>query len=229
MLRFGNITEVQPDACYARVKFLDDGIVSAPLQILVRAALVDKDSFTFEINEQVAVLMDENSEEGVILGAIFNDNTKPTGGGKGIFIMKFGDDSEIKYDRTAHKYTIDVKGDVEIKAEGDVIVEADIVDVTAATVKVDATQVEVDADAVTVDALMIDLTGTVNLTGDLIVSGSISAPSFSGAGGVTMSGGNIEAPGEVKGAIVKAGTVDLGTHLHAGVTPGSGNTAPPTP
>jgi len=233
VLRFGIITEVNPQKCYARVTFSDDGIVSAELQILVRAAVKDKDSFTFEINEQVAVLMDENSEEGVILGAVFNDKTQPDGGGKGIFRMKFGDDTAIEYNRETHKYLIDVKGDVDIKAEGDVNIEAETATVTAQTVEVDATQVTVDADAVTVDAIMIDLTGELNLTGNMIVSGSIAAASLSapiiGGAGVTMESGNLEATGEVKGATVKAGTVNLGTHIHAGITPGSVINAPPTP
>lgn len=233
-LRFGNITEVNPDNCYARVKFTDDEIVSAPLQILVRAALVDKDSFTFEINEQVAVIMDDNSEEGVILGAIFNDKTKPDGGGTGIFRMLFGDGTFMQYDKNTHKYEVNVKGDVAITAEGDVSIEAETASVTATTVEVDAQQVSVDADTVVVDAMMMDFTGILNLTGDMVVSGSIAAasitaPVIGGGGGVSIENGNIDASGEVKGATVKAGPIDLATHKHTGVTTGSGTSGPATP
>ena len=77
MLRFGNITEIDVSKCYARVKFLDDGIVSAPLQIVVMGALSTKFFHIFDINEQVACLMDENSEDGVILGAVFSDDITP--------------------------------------------------------------------------------------------------------------------------------------------------------
>lgn len=233
MLRSGLITEINVADCTARVTFSDDGVVSDFLQIVVMGALSTKFFHIFDINEQVACLMDENSEEGVILGALYNKKTLPSGATKDKVRVLFSDESYIEYDRATHVYKIDVKGDVSIKAEGEVAIESETATITADTVEVDATTVTVDADSVTIDALMIDATGTFNLTGDAIVSGSvtaasISAPSFGGAG-VTMSGGDIVATGDIEGANVKAGTVDLKLHVHPGVTTGPGSTGPPTP
>lgn len=247
MLRFGIVSEVDVTNGYARVKFLDDDIVSAPLQFLTRSALVDKDNFTFDINEQVACLMDENSEQGVILGAMFNDKTKPsTGGGTGIYKVKFSDDSFLEYDRNTHKYNINVQGDINIISTGTTTVEAETVDVAATTVNVDATVVNVDAEAVNVDASSVDITaaaismtGAVSITGEVTVEGgisssaavqgltvvgvaSVSAPSISG-GGASMSGGSISAPVDV----IAAGK-SLATHVHPGVTAGGASTGPPT-
>lgn len=248
MLRFGNITEVDIAKGYARVKFLDDGIVSAPLQFIVRSALVDKDNFVFDINEQVACHMDENSEQGVILGAVFNDKTPPSAeGGTGIYKVKFSDDSFIEYNRISHKYTINVQGDVDIISVGTTTVESETVDVAATTVNVDATVVNVDAEMVSVDASnvsvdadsvdvsasAISMTGTVSVTGAISATGpissavSIGAPSIAG-GGFAAAGGNASVSGTMQAAEVKAGTVDLKTHVHSGVTPGPGSTGPPT-
>lgn len=226
MLRFGNISEVDASTGYARVKFLDDEIVSDWLQILVKTALDDKQEFVFDVNEQVACLMDEHSEEGVILGALYNDGTKPTGAGPGVYKMTFSDDSFIEYDKNNHKLTVSIQGDVNVISSGTVNVDATVVNVDSESANISAT-------SVSIDAANIGMTGVVNVTGSMTVSGaisaaSISAPSISGPG-VSMVGGNLEADGELKGATVKAGTIDLANHVHGGVQSGGSSTAPPTP
>lgn len=233
MLRFGIISEIDPAKGYARVKFTDDEIVSDWLQILVMGALSNKFFHTFDINEQVACFMDENSEEGVILGATFNNKTAPNGGTKDKVRVLFSDDSFIEYDRASHKYEINVKGDINITAEGTTAVEAAVVSVVANMVDVDAGNVNVEADMVSISA-DVEVTGNAVFTGNLTVSGiitaatSISTPAFSGPG-VSMSGGNLVASGELSGATVKAGPIDLATHKHGGVTPGIAQTGAAVP
>lgn len=219
MLRFGAITEIDVNKCYARVTFMDDDVVSDWLQICVMGAVGNKYFHMFDINEQVACLMDENSDEGVILGALFNDKTNPSGGNKDVVRVQFIDDSFIEYNRASHEYNINIKGKVNITAESEVNVSAQVV--------------TIEADMVDVDATNINLTGNVIVTGNITASGTvsaaaISAPIISGPG-VSMTGGNLEADGELKGSSVKAGTIDLGTHTHTGVTTGGGTSGPPTP
>lgn len=210
MLRFGNITEVDPAKGYARVTFTDDGIVSDWLQFVVMGAIKDKFSHTFSINEQVACLMDENSEEGVILGAIFNDKTPPNGTGDGIFRVKFDDNSVIEYNRNSHEYKLDIKGKINISAQSEVNINAVNANITAtATAKV--------------EALAIQLNGAVSISGGLTVGGTISAP---GGGAIS---GNLEVTGQLKGATVTDGTISLGTHKHTGVQTGGGTSGTPIP
>ena len=202
MLRFGNITEVDPANGYARVTFTDDGIVSDWLQIIVKSALLDKDEFTFEINEQVACIMDENSEEGVILGATFNDKTKPSGGGTGIFRVKFDDDSVIEYNRNSHEYNLNIKGKVNITAESEANINATNANIVAT------------AEA-RIQAPVIKLIGAVAVTGAITVSGTLTAP-----GGAAISG-DLKATGDVQ-----AGTVSLKTHRHTTTTNGNPTSTP---
>jgi phage baseplate assembly protein V len=164
MLRFGIITEADPAKCYARVTFTDDGIVSDWLQILVRAAIQDSDSFTFDINEQVACLMDENSEQGVILGAIFNDSTNPKSGGKGITRFQLSDNSVIEYDRNSHEYNLDIKGKINVKSDLEVNIQTLSAKITAASVAI---------------------IGNTAITGNLAVSGTLSG------GGISASAGEL--------------------------------------
>lgn len=202
MLRFGNITEVDPAKGYARVTFTDDGIVSDWLQFLTLGAIKDNFSHTFSINEQVACLMDENSEEGVILGAIFNDKTPPNNGGEGIFRVKFDDDSVIEYDRNSHEYTLDIKGKINITAQTEVNINAVNANVIATAIA-------------KIQAPAIQLTGTVAISGALTVGGTITAP---GGGAIS---GDMKVTGDVL-----AGAVSLKTHRHTTTTNGNPTSTP---
>ena len=72
MLRFGIVSQIDPINVQARVSFEDDESTSYWLPILQTKTLKDKFYSMPDIGEQVACLMDENSEDGVILGAIYS-------------------------------------------------------------------------------------------------------------------------------------------------------------
>jgi len=72
MLKFGIVTNINPALAQARVQFADDDILSFWLPILQQKTQKDKFYAIPDIGEHVACLMDENSEEGVILGAIYS-------------------------------------------------------------------------------------------------------------------------------------------------------------
>jgi len=223
MLRFGNITEVDPAKGYARVTFTDDGIVSDWLQFLTLGAIKDNFSHTFSINEQVACLMDENSEEGVILGAIFNDKTPPNNAGDGIFRVKFEDDSIIEYNRNSHEYKLDIKGKINITGETEINIDSNSkVNITSATgeVRVSALNATVIATAIAkIQAPVIQLTGAVAVSGALTVGGTISAP----GGGAIL--GDFKVSGDVQSGS-GVGLVSLKTHRHTSSNPGTPTSTP---
>ena len=72
MLRFGVISQINASKVEARVRFEDDDSTSFWLPILKTKTLKDKFYSMLDIGEQVVCLMDENSEDGVILGAIYS-------------------------------------------------------------------------------------------------------------------------------------------------------------
>ena len=77
MLRFGIVSQINPLLCQARVNFGDDDSTSYWLPVLQTKTLKDKFYSMPDINEQVVCLMDQNSEDGVILGAIYSNADKP--------------------------------------------------------------------------------------------------------------------------------------------------------
>ena len=77
MLRFGTVTSINPKTARARVQFAEDKMTSYWLAVLQNKTFKDKFYSMPAIGEQVACLMDENSEDGVILGAIYTVEDVP--------------------------------------------------------------------------------------------------------------------------------------------------------
>lgn len=225
MLRFGIISNIDAAKGLARVSFEEDGIVSGWLPLVFPKAAGDSFSWMYDINEHVACLMDEHADNGVILGAIYSTANQPNGGNKDKFRVVFSDDTTIEYDRSAHKLFADVKGQVEVKAEGAVKVDGQ------STVDVKATgniKAETAADA-TVKAVLVTLDApNVQCTGILSAAQISVTSSAGGDGSLTINGdmrvdGEIEADGEIRSNTdVKTDTISLRTHKHIGVTPGGG-------
>lgn len=93
MLRFGTITEINPLTARARVQFAQDSMVSYWLPILQSKTFKDKFYVIPDVGEQVACLMDENSEDGVILGAIYTSEDTPLNSTEKVVAANFEDGS----------------------------------------------------------------------------------------------------------------------------------------
>lgn len=205
MYRIGIVSETK--AGFVRVDFQEDNLVSDWLPIVFRGTTDNKDGYPLPINTQVACLMDENDEDGVCLGATYNDEDAPPDElNENTYVKKFKDGTTLIYDFAEHKLTADVNGDVELKAK-----------------KLDATL----SGAGNITAPNgITITGNLTVVGN-IAAGGIAASASGGGDGKIISDANIETTGEIKAADVKAGTVSLLTHTHSGVTTGGGTSGPP--
>lgn len=156
MYRQGIITEIYPDKGTCRVKFLSDDIVSKPLQICMQGAQDNKFHAPFAINELVACLVDENNEDGVVLGALYNDDDTPSGATGDNVRIVFKDGSVIDYDFAAHKLTIDMP-------TADVVANCKKADISASG------KVTINAPA------GIEINGDVSITGTMTASGDITS------------------------------------------------------
>ncbi len=109
MLKFGIVTTINPLTAKARVQFSDDDITSYWLPVLQQKTLKDKYYSMVDIGEQVACLMDENSEDGVILGAIYTNLNSVPGISQNQHLIKFEDGSFIEYNKETQMLTIVAK------------------------------------------------------------------------------------------------------------------------
>ena len=118
-MKIGIVDAIDPAACKVRVHFQDqDGVVSDWLPVMQKKTLNDKQYWMPDIGEHVVCLMDDNEEFGVVIGAIYSDADAPPISSPDKYLVKFEDGTTIEYDRTTHKLTADVQGDVDILATG---------------------------------------------------------------------------------------------------------------
>lgn len=120
MLRFGIINTADPAKGRYKVEFLEDqdaagnNFVTAPLPYLAINTLYNKAEHPLDVGEAVVVLMDENCEEGIILGAYNTKENLPVFANQDQSGITYKDGTFVKYDRAAKKLTISCEGDVEV-------------------------------------------------------------------------------------------------------------------
>ena len=109
MLKFGTVTNINSLTAKARVEFADDNMTSYWLPILQKKTSKDKYYSVVDIGEQVACLMDENCEDGVILGAIYTSLDEVPAISSSQHLVKFEDGSFVEYNRENEMLTIVAK------------------------------------------------------------------------------------------------------------------------
>lgn len=205
MLRFGIISELKPEEGRARVTFEEDGITSDFLPISVPKTGKDKYYFCPDVGDQVACLMDENAEDGVIVGSVYSDVDTPASDVKGADVVgiQFSDGVKVIYDRSTSSLTIDAPKTIKIVCQQSVTVESKTAKVTA-------------PDGV-------EIVGDTTIRGSLAVIGNMS-----GNGGLSVQDG-ISAGGVIESqSNVVVGAITLTTHKHPDTTSG-GITGPAVP
>ncbi|EAO2687535.1 phage baseplate assembly protein V [Salmonella enterica] len=217
----GIISDIDETVVRVRVTLPEcDNLRSNWLPVLQRNTQDNKDYWLPDIGEQVEVLLDENGEDGVVLGAVYSTvDTAPLASRDKRYVQ-FSDGAAFEYDRELHQLTInggiekiviEVKEStrltsprVEVKAQ-QVLVTAETVSVEATDVSVEASSVGVNAQNVTVDAPLSTFTGDVTVMKKLTWLGGMA-----GSGGVGNSAvitGNVNVLGNVNasGSVMDSG------------------------
>lgn len=128
MLRYGKINTADPTKGRYKVEFVEDqdhagnNLITASLPCVTINSLMNKAENPLDVGESVVVIMDENCEEGVILGAYNDKDNLPVFANQDQSGITYKDGSFIKYDRAAKKYTASFEGDVEIVKSSNITV-----------------------------------------------------------------------------------------------------------
>ncbi|MCL1861778.1 MAG: phage baseplate assembly protein V [Proteobacteria bacterium] len=201
---FGTVSAIDEKTCRVRVRIGSlDNLRTAMLPVLQQKTLKDKHYCLPDIGEHVAVLLDPNGEDGVVLGAIFSDADMPPVASGDKFHRVFSDGAEFEYDRASH--ALNVKG-------GIVTINVDAV----ATVTVKA------GEKVTVDAPETTFTGNVLVEGSITYIQGLTGYGGGGGGASAMIYGTVQTTVDVI-----ASNISLVGHKHGGVQSGGSQTGQP--
>jgi len=123
--KVGVVSATEPATAKCRVVFEDhDGIESWWLPVVQGKTLRDKHYWMPDVGEHVACLMDEHSEFGVILGAIYSAADVAPVSSQDKYHIAFEDGTWLEYDRSEHILKADVQGQIEVKATGDILAQS---------------------------------------------------------------------------------------------------------
>lgn len=195
-VKFGTVSASKPG--FARVRLTDcNNMRTLWLPILYPKSQNDQACWTYDDGEHVAVLLDAQGEDGVILGAIYSNADTPPTTDKAVFIIKFKDGAVLEYNRDTHELNVTGVGKVTVDAATEIVLKA------GAKVSVDAPDAE--------------FSGNVLVKGQLTYQGGLAG---SGGGGSSISGtfavnGNVSVNGNVNASgSVMDGTGNSNHHSH---------------
>lgn len=116
ILKFGKITEVDAAKGLARVTFEEnDNLTTRFLPMAMPKTAQDKFIIPYDIDEHVYCIMDENCEDGVIAGAVYDTGNMPDGGAAGKVRVKFVPNMVIEYNRETSTLSIEGGDFVKVK------------------------------------------------------------------------------------------------------------------
>lgn len=166
-LHFALVSAVDYQTCRIRVRLDEqDGLETYWLAVPQRHTQGSQSRPLLpELDEQVAVLLDDEGVNGVYLGGIYSSAEPPPVLDQDSHYVRFSDGTSVTYDRQAHQLLVDCVGTVTVNTAG-------------------ATTIEAGGPA-SITAPTITLKGATTVDGDLTVTGNVEA-----AGTVMDGGGN---------------------------------------
>lgn len=87
------------------------------LPVIRQKSKRDKDGTTLDIYEEVALIYDSETDDGVVLGAVSTDESPMPLCERDKKYFTFEDGTHIEYDRKTHTLNADIKGNAVITAE----------------------------------------------------------------------------------------------------------------
>jgi phage baseplate assembly protein V len=118
MLRFGIIDEIDAPKARVRVRFEEDELKSDWLPMMQTGSLKNKGYSLPDVGEHVACMMDERSENGVCMGAVYNQTDTPAFNSADKFGTQYDNGDEFSYDRSVRLLRQKIQN-VELNLEAD--------------------------------------------------------------------------------------------------------------
>ena len=125
MLVFGTVIATRPHQVRIKIHEFDE-FESSWYFVPQMCTVKDKSSNSLAINTEVAACVTDDFEDGCIIGALYNDEDVCILEDENVKLLSFEDGTIFKYDKTEHKHTVDVKGQIYVKATDKVIFDCEV-------------------------------------------------------------------------------------------------------
>ncbi|MDU9028690.1 phage baseplate assembly protein V [Pseudomonas mediterranea] len=161
-LAYGEVSAIDYPNCRIRVRLDErDGLQTYWLHIPQRNTQgTQRRPLMPEMGEQVAVLLDADGVGGVYLGGIYSSAEPPPVVDADTDYVRFSDGTVSSYDRTARVMRLECIGAMRLKCGGNITIEAD-------------EPLVIKAPSAKLDILQVTLKGSLQVNGDVTVTGSI--------------------------------------------------------
>lgn len=153
-LQFGLVSQVDYLSCRVKVRLEEfDGLETWWLKVPQRHAKGTKSRPLLpEIGAQVAVLLQRDGVNGVVLGGIYSTAEPPPVTDQDSEFVRFSDGTEVSYDRASHVLMVNCVGAISLQASQPVTVQAP---------------------AVTLDTPQTTLEGNLQVNGNVNATGTV--------------------------------------------------------
>lgn len=154
MFRNGIVEKTDAQTARIKVRFPDmDNIISDWLPVIMPCAYQDR-FYSLPLEKaQVVCIMDENFEEGYVLGSIYSEADPTPISDLNKVYMEFKDGSKIFYDKENHKLNTEINGSIEA---------------------VSSDEISLSAPEVNINCLNLNVVGNTNQTGNILSSENVS-------------------------------------------------------
>jgi phage baseplate assembly protein V len=204
------VQALDPARGRVRVQFPDeDNLVSDWLPVAVPFALGARAFWLPRVGSQVATLLDEHGEDGVVLGALYSQADPAPAASARQFLVQMEDGTTVCLDPDAKLVTVTTPGSIQAQAGGNITASAggDLDGTAGGAVNLVGATVKLRGGSITLD-------GPVTATQTVVAEGAICADA-----GITTSGGgavpgNFHVSGLVQAADATLGGRSFNGHQH---------------
>lgn len=110
-IRVGVVSQIDINNHTVRVDFEEDGATSYDLPVLALNTRLNKDYNLPDIGEDVLCLfLPGGQENGFVIGSFFAGEVTPPITNSNVRMVKFSDDTKVKYNRESHDLDIEIEG-----------------------------------------------------------------------------------------------------------------------
>jgi phage baseplate assembly protein V len=229
--RRGLVQAVDAPNGRVRVQFPDeDNLVSDWLPVAMPFALGARAFWLPRTGSQVAVLLDEHGEDGVVLGALYSQADPPPGVASAhLFHLEMEDGTKLSLDPDNGCVSLNTPGKVVVQTGSDLsaTVGGNLTANVSGNANLQAAAITLKASQITLDAPNVTATAVLQAQGAVCANAGITTSSGGPVPGTLSVQGPVQSQSKVQAPDAVLGGKSFNGHVHGGVQGGGSQTSAP--